>query len=184
MADRIGWIDWLVVGLYLGLVALAAVWFARRQKSTEAYFVGGRSVPGWAVGLSLFGSSISTATFLAYPGHGTHPPQVVYWLREGRKANAEVDFVIASGPDVFPIEVKAGRSGTLRSLHQFAATGKAAAAVRFDTNPPSRQRVVHQAPMAQKLKEISFVLLSLPLYAAGELDRLLLRERDRLMAPT
>lgn len=63
-------IDWIVVAAYLGLIALAGLWFARRQKSTEAYFVGSRSVPGWAVGLSLFGGAISTATFLAYPGHG------------------------------------------------------------------------------------------------------------------
>ena len=63
-------LDWTVVSAYLGLVATAALWFARRQTSTEEYFVGGRSVPGWAVGLSLFGSSISTATFIAYPGHG------------------------------------------------------------------------------------------------------------------
>ena len=66
----IRWIDWTVVGVYLGLVALAGLWFARRRRTTEEYFVGGRSLPGWAVGLSLFGSSISTATFLAYPGHG------------------------------------------------------------------------------------------------------------------
>ena len=120
---------------------------------------------------------------LAYPGQGTHPPQVVYWLREGRKANAEVDYVVASGPDIFPVEVKAGRSGTLRSLHQFVATGKAAAAVRFDTNPPSRQRVVHQVPVAGKQQEISVALLSLPLYAVGELSRLLVCERERRLPP-
>jgi len=66
----IEWSAWLVVGLYLGIVVFAAVWFARRQKSNEEYFVGGRSVPGWAAGLSLFGSAISTTTFLAYPGDG------------------------------------------------------------------------------------------------------------------
>ena len=45
-------------------------WFARRQNSTEAFFLGGRSVPWWAVGFSFFGSSISTGTFLAFPGQG------------------------------------------------------------------------------------------------------------------
>src|SRR5690606_30959804 len=33
----------------------------------EKYFVGGRSFPGWAIGLSLVGTSISSVTFLAFP---------------------------------------------------------------------------------------------------------------------
>jgi SSS family solute:Na+ symporter len=63
------WLDWSMVLLYLGLVAVVGAWCARRQKSTEEYFVGGRAIPGWAAGLSLFASAISTATFLVYPGH-------------------------------------------------------------------------------------------------------------------
>ncbi|MBN2210015.1 MAG: sodium/solute symporter [Sedimentisphaerales bacterium] len=45
-------------------------WFSRRQSDTQEYFIGGRSLPWWAVGLSLFGTSISTATFIAIPGQG------------------------------------------------------------------------------------------------------------------
>ncbi len=66
----IHWIDWAVVIASLVIVSLAGGWFARRQKSTETYFVANRTVPGWAAGLSLYGSAISTQTFLAYPGHG------------------------------------------------------------------------------------------------------------------
>lgn len=66
----IGVIDWTVLVVYLATMALGGLWLARRQRSTEDYFVGGRNVPGWAAGLSLFATSISTATFLAYPGHG------------------------------------------------------------------------------------------------------------------
>ena len=47
-------------------------------------------------------------------------PELHYWLREERSSNAEVDFVINSGKIVIPVEVKAGKSGTLKSLHQFA----------------------------------------------------------------
>ena len=46
-------IDWIVLGGYLGAVALLGVWFAGRQKDAEGYFVGGRKMPWWAVGLSL-----------------------------------------------------------------------------------------------------------------------------------
>ena len=44
-----------------------------------------------------------------------------YWLREGRANNAEVDFVQQLGPDIAPIEVKAGKSGSLKSLLELVA---------------------------------------------------------------
>ena len=37
------------------------------MKSTEEYFLGGRSFPGWAIGLSMLGSNVSSITFLALP---------------------------------------------------------------------------------------------------------------------
>jgi predicted AAA+ superfamily ATPase len=114
---------------------------------------------------------------LAYSNQGINSPQLVYWLREGRKANAEVDYVVSSGPEIFPVEVKAGRSGTLRSLQQFAASRKSLTAVRFDTNPPSRQQITHQVPVKGKNQPVTFVMLSLPLYAVGEIERLLAQER-------
>ncbi|MBW2738054.1 MAG: ATP-binding protein [Deltaproteobacteria bacterium] len=110
---------------------------------------------------------------LVYTSQGADPPRPVYWLREGRKANAEVDYVISCGSNIFPVEVKAGRSGTLRSLHQFVACGKSRKAVRFDINQPSRQQVTNQVPTANKHQKTFFELLSLPLYGVGELERLL-----------
>ncbi len=63
-------VDWLILAAYLVFIVVMGIWFARRQHSTEAFFLGGRSVPWWAVGFSFFGSSISTGTFLAFPGQG------------------------------------------------------------------------------------------------------------------
>ena len=115
---------------------------------------------------------------LAYAASGTESPRLAYWLREGRAANAEVDYVVARGPEIFPVEVKAGRSGTLRSLQQFAAHKRAHAAVRFDLNPPSRQRVVSRLQPVHGLSPVAFDLISLPLYAVGELGRILDGVRD------
>jgi SSS family solute:Na+ symporter len=70
MVAAVALIDWTILALSVVVVAAAGSYFARRQKSTEQYFVGGRRVPGWAAGLSLFAASISTITFLAYPGQG------------------------------------------------------------------------------------------------------------------
>ncbi len=72
---------------------------------------------------------------LSAPDDRTFVP--TYWLREGRANNAEIDFVQQIGADVVPIEVKAGKSGTLRSLHEFMGRRGLERAVRFDTNPPS-----------------------------------------------
>ena len=60
-------VDLLALVLYLGGIAAMGVYFLRRNTSTEEYFVGGRSFMGWAVGLSMVGTSISSITFLAYP---------------------------------------------------------------------------------------------------------------------
>lgn len=56
-----------VLTLYFGVIVAMGLWFARRNTSTEEYFVGGRRFRGWVIGLSLVGTSISSITFLAYP---------------------------------------------------------------------------------------------------------------------
>jgi hypothetical protein len=101
------------------------------------------------------------------------PPRLTYWLREAKSANAEVDFVTASGNQVTPIEVKAGKSGSLKSLQQFALTKKAALCVRFDLNPPDIGQITHAARMARGSVPVTYTLLSLPLYLVEELPRIL-----------
>jgi SSS family solute:Na+ symporter len=56
--------------VYVGALAWIGYHFSRRQTSTDEYFAGGRSVPAWAVGMSLLATLISSVTFLAYPGEG------------------------------------------------------------------------------------------------------------------
>ncbi len=69
-------------------------------------------------------------------GEGRQTPGLHYWLREGRANNAEVDYVIAQGQKIYPVEVKAGKSGSLKSLHQCLAEKKTGLAFRFDLTPP------------------------------------------------
>ncbi len=61
-ADSLALLGYLLVVMGIGL------YFSKKNTSTEEYFVGGRSFSGWAIGLSLVGTSISSITFLAYPG--------------------------------------------------------------------------------------------------------------------
>ena len=91
-------------------------------------------------------------------------------LREGRKGNAEVDYVVQLNNQIFPVEVKAGKSGSLKSLFQFVSQRNSAQALRFDLNPPSRQTVEH-ADYSMSSSKITFELISLPLYMVDQLKR-------------
>src|ERR1700730_4818007 len=62
------WLGLAGIVVYMaGLVSLG-LRFSRRQTSTERYFVAKRSIPSWAMGLSLLATLISSVTFIAYPG--------------------------------------------------------------------------------------------------------------------
>jgi predicted AAA+ superfamily ATPase len=101
------------------------------------------------------------------------PPRLTYWLREAKSANAEVDYVITSGNQIMPVEVKAGKSGALKSLQQFALHKKAPICIRFDLNPPGTGHIEHSVRVKDGSVPISYTLLSLPLYLAEELPRIL-----------
>ena len=66
-AHSLRMIDLSVVIIYLLALVGFATYITRRISSTEHFFVGGRSLPGWAVGLSMLGSIVSSATFIALP---------------------------------------------------------------------------------------------------------------------
>lgn len=66
MGIRFG--DLVALTLYFMVTLFIGYLCSKRTTSTEGYFVGGRQVPGWAVGISMIGTSVSSVTFLAYPG--------------------------------------------------------------------------------------------------------------------
>jgi len=101
------------------------------------------------------------------------PMHLTYWLRQGKSSNAEVDFVCSFGERIVPIEVKSGKSGSLKSLQQFVYAKQCPLAVRFDLNPPSLLESVHETRTPQGVKEVRFALLSLPVYAVELLPELL-----------
>ena len=110
-------------------------------------------------------------------GGGEQAPELHYWLRHARRGNAEVDYVISHGDWMTPIEVKAGRSGALKSLLQFVHEKQPPLAVRFDANPPSLQTVRHVIRTAAGSQTVTARILSLPLYAVEALPRLIDEQR-------
>jgi uncharacterized protein len=54
-----------------------------------------------------------------------------FWVREKKTSNAEVDYIFPYEGKLIPIEVKAGKEGTLRSLHLFMEEAPHDLAIRF-----------------------------------------------------
>lgn len=73
-------IDWIVLVVYFLSMAAMGPLFAHRGRSTEGYFLGGRSYPGWLLGLSMFATSISSITFVAYPADAYKTAYLRYLL--------------------------------------------------------------------------------------------------------
>lgn len=87
-----------------------------------------------------------------------------YWLREGKGNNAEVDYIVAFNGRIVPVEVKAGASGSLKSLHQIMGEKGLPLAIRMDTNPPTIQNVQAIIRFGTEKKPVNYTLISLPLY--------------------
>ncbi len=60
--------DTLIIAAYLATLIGIGIFVAGRQKTTDSYFVAGRTVPGWAAGMSLLATIITSLTFIAFPG--------------------------------------------------------------------------------------------------------------------
>jgi len=68
MQTQFGTLDWIILVTYFVAVASIGPLFAKRNKSTESFFVGNRQFPAWLLGLAMFATSISSITVVAYPG--------------------------------------------------------------------------------------------------------------------
>ncbi|MGH8061259.1 MAG: sodium:solute symporter family transporter, partial [Pseudoxanthomonas sp.] len=63
------WLDWVVMAIYLSAMVGIGLYFYLREKrgSTADFFVGGRSIPFWAAGVSLYATNTSSISFIAIP---------------------------------------------------------------------------------------------------------------------
>ena len=62
------WIDGLIVIVYLIAITLFGVRFRKKQQSIHTYFLGGKSIPTWALSLSIVATETSTLTIIGTPG--------------------------------------------------------------------------------------------------------------------
>jgi predicted AAA+ superfamily ATPase len=106
---------------------------------------------------------------LAFSGPFYEEPVLHCWMRQQTSSNAEVDYVIAIGQDIVPVEIKAGRTGTLKSMQVFLEEKNRYFALRLNSDLPSLHEA--QSSLASRPKR-SFRLLSLPLYLVDQALRL------------
>src|SRR5438105_15270122 len=60
--------DFAIIALYLAGITLFGLRFRKRQRSLKNYFLADRSVPWWAIALSIVSAETSTLTIISIPG--------------------------------------------------------------------------------------------------------------------
>lgn len=86
-----------------------------------------------------------------------------FWVREKTQSQAEVDFIVQHKEYIIPVEVKAGPTGKLRSLHQFIDRCPHNYAVRLYAGKLDIQQTV--TPSGKK-----YTLLNMPYFLASKLN--------------
>ncbi|MDA3886825.1 MAG: AAA family ATPase [Candidatus Delongbacteria bacterium] len=94
---------------------------------------------------------------------------LLFWVREKKQSNSEVDIVLQFKGKIIPVEVKSGKTGTLRSLHQFIDLTGSKYAVRFYNE---EYKIISTATP----KGNEYILINLPFYYAGMIYEILEKE--------
>jgi solute:Na+ symporter, SSS family len=67
-------IDWIVFIVYASVIVFVGLWVSRKkkgeQRTSQDYFLAGRSLPWWAIGSALLAANISAEHFIAMSGSG------------------------------------------------------------------------------------------------------------------
>ncbi|MCD6486993.1 MAG: ATP-binding protein [Syntrophobacterales bacterium] len=90
------------------------------------------------------------------------PGNTSFWIREKKQSNAEVDFIIPYKEYIIPVEVKSGKTGALRSLHQFIDRSNHPYAIRLYAGP--LEKIQTKTPAGKP-----YTLLNLPYFLAGKI---------------
>ncbi len=74
-------------------------------------------------------------------------PELHYWHRESRGSSAELDYVVQYKNQILPIEVKAGSSGKMRSMHMFLEQRNLVCGVRMSLENFSKYGKIKSMPL-------------------------------------
>jgi hypothetical protein len=91
---------------------------------------------------------------------------LLFWVREKKTSNAEVDYIFPFDGKLIPVEVKSGKEGTLRSLHLFMDESPNEIAVRFYSGKLN-------ITFSKTLQDKTYKILNLPYYLGTQLEKYL-----------
>ena len=98
--------------------------------------------------------------------------KLYYWSREAKSSNAEVDYLLQKENEIYPLEVKAGKTGTLKSMQVYLGEKNKTIGIRLNLDRPNFGKALQAKVMvSKKEKSITYSLLSMPMYFAGCLDK-------------
>ncbi len=98
--------------------------------------------------------------------------KLYYWLREAKNTNAEVDFLFQMNNSIYPVEVKAGKTGTLKSLQLYLAEKRETTGIRFNLDLPTVGKELSAVVNIKgDQRKLTYNLISLPLYFAAFLKK-------------
>lgn len=83
-----------------------------------------------------------------------------FWVRESSSANAELDIVLSYKGMLIPVEIKSGKQGRLRSMHQFIERTQAPFAIRFYAGDFSIESAVTPSGVPYQLMNIPYYLVT------------------------
>ncbi|MBK5254873.1 MAG: sodium:solute symporter [Vicinamibacteria bacterium] len=61
-------LDWTVLAVYLTGIVVFGYWVGRNNRKVDDFFLAGRQMPWWAIGLSVMATQISAITFIGTTG--------------------------------------------------------------------------------------------------------------------
>ncbi len=96
-------------------------------------------------------------------------PALYFWHPPKSELQAEIDFLFECGNRIYPVEVKSGVSGSIKSLHSYIIKKQAMDAIRISSGKPSVQLLTARSNKQEK----PFTLIDLPFYLVNQLERLL-----------
>lgn len=68
MTNSISFIDYFIIVVYLIGTTIFGTWFIKRSGDMKSFTLAAKSIPGWALGVSLMATYLSSISFLANPG--------------------------------------------------------------------------------------------------------------------
>jgi uncharacterized protein len=96
-------------------------------------------------------------------------PALFYWQRTGGR-QGEIDYIVQHQSRIVPVEIKSGKAGSMKSLHQFMHDKHLDLAVRINANLPEVKKICVKTT---KGDSVAYTLVSIPLYLAQQINTLI-----------